>query len=73
MEDKTPERLVTLRETIKHGVPICVVSELIGLGTTSLGKYERGECKPGADAIKKIANFYHVTSDYILGIEEDNL
>ncbi len=61
-----------LRETLRHGVPVCTVSELIGLSHAALGKYERGESKPGADAIKMIANFYHVTSDYILGIEELN-
>ena len=61
-------RLRELRE--KHTKPIrsmSVTSELIGLNKSALAKYERGERLPGADALRKIADYYEVSTDYILG------
>ena len=46
---------------------MAVTSELIGLNKSALAKYERGERLPGADALRKIADYYEVSTDYILG------
>ena len=44
-----------------------VVSELCGLHSDAIRRYERGEAIPTADALSKIADYYHVSADYLLG------
>lgn len=61
------QRLQWLRE---HRHPVLsrrVTSELMGLATNSLARYERGEVRPSAEALVKIADYYDVTVDWILG------
>ena len=61
-------RLRELRE--KHTKPIrsmAVTSELIGLHRNALSMYERGEQIPRADTLRMIADYYNVSTDYILG------
>ena len=58
-----PERLRALRE---RGRPIRsqrVTSELMGLGTNTLRRYERGEREPRVSELKQIANYYHIGLD----------
>jgi len=38
---------------------------------SAISKYERGELEPNLDTIKKLCKFFNVTSDYLLGIEND--
>lgn len=42
-------------------------SELMGLPSSALSKYERGEAKPTAESLAMIANYYHVSMDYLWG------
>lgn len=61
-------RLRELRE--KHTRPIrsmAVTSELMGLSKNALANYERGKRVPRADALRMIADYYGVSTDYILG------
>lgn len=44
-----------------------VTSELMGLGHDTLRKYERGEKTPTVAALVKIADYYSVSVDYLLG------
>ena len=63
-------RLRMLRE--KHSRPIksmALTSELMGLNRNALAKYERGEQIPRADTLRLIADYYDVSTDYILGRE----
>lgn len=62
-----PERLRTLRESKLPIRSMTATSQLIGLGTDSLRKYERGEREPSLDALRMIADYYHVSTDYLLG------
>lgn len=62
-----PERLRTLRESKLPIRSMTATSQLIGLGTDSLRKYERGEREPSLDALRRIADYYHVSTDYLLG------
>lgn len=46
---------------------MAVTSELIGLHRNALSMYERGEQIPRADTLRMIADYYNVSTDYILG------
>lgn len=62
------ERLRRLRE--QHTRPIksmAVTSELMGLSKNALANYERGKRIPRADALLLIAEYYGVSTDYLLG------
>lgn len=58
-----PERLRRLRERERPVISMRVKSELIGLGTNTLRRYERGEREPSLTELKMIANHYHVSLD----------
>lgn len=70
-----PERLRKLRERERPIISRRVKSELIGLGSNTLRRYERGEREPGLTELKKIAKHYHVSLDDLCwddGEREDN-
>lgn len=48
-----------------------VVAELMGIPPRCISQYERGDRKPSVETLKKIAVFYGVTTDYLLGLTED--
>jgi transcriptional regulator with XRE-family HTH domain len=58
-----PERLRRLRERERPTRSMRVQSELIGLGTNTLRRYERGEREPKLSELKIIANYYHISLD----------
>ena len=45
----------------------------IGLTTRSVTKWENDEAAPSADTIVLLAKEFHVTADYILGIETKDI
>ncbi len=65
-----PQRLRGLREQTRPLRSMSVTSNLMGLPTSSLRRYERGEAVPKLDALVKIADFYHVSVDYLIGRSE---
>lgn len=67
MESEFPQRLRTLRESKRPLRSMTVTSELMGLGHDTLRKYERGEKTPTVAALVKIADYYSVSVDYLLG------
>lgn len=60
-------RLRKLREEKRPLRSMVVTSELIGLSPSALSKYERGEARPTAEALAMIADYYHVSMDYLWG------
>lgn len=67
MAGEFSERLRRLREEKRPLRSMAVTSELIGLPTSALRKYERGETIPTVDSLAKIADYYHVSMDYLWG------
>ena len=65
--DGLADRLRLLRESTRPLRSMTVTSQLIGLGPDSLRKYERGEREPNIEALCLIADYYHVSTDYLLG------
>lgn len=64
-----PERLKGLRKnknkTLKE------VADDTGISRTVLVYYEKGQRTPGAKILYKFCKYYGVSSDYLLGIEND--
>ena len=46
-----------------------VTSQLMGLNPDALRRYERGEAEPTMSALEKIADYYHVSVDYLMYCE----
>lgn len=67
MDNEFPRRLRRLREEKRPLRSMAVTSELIGLPQSALSKYERGEAEPMAESLAKIADYYHVSMDYLWG------
>lgn len=67
MEDSFATRLQKLRETKKPVKSRMIVSQLCGLPVDAIRRYERGEAKPGMDALIKIADYYEVSIDFLVG------
>lgn len=61
------ERLKKLREQKKPILARSVVSQLCGLPTDAVRRYERGEADPSIESLIRLADFYEVSIDYLLG------
>ncbi|MEA4955745.1 MAG: helix-turn-helix transcriptional regulator [Pseudoflavonifractor sp.] len=48
-----------------------VLSELCGLSKNMIAIYERGDLEPTASVVIQIANYFDVSTDYLLGREEN--
>lgn len=58
-------RIQELRE--KTGRNRKVTSELCGLSSNALSRYERGEVIPDCESLGKIADYFGVSMDYLWG------
>ena len=67
MNEEFSRRLQKLREERTPVKPRHVVSHLCGLPTDAIRRYERGESNPSMDALIKIADYYEVSLDYLVG------
>lgn len=68
MADEFPERLRRLRE--RERMDRKKLGECCGLSKSIISKYERGEREPTASSLEKIADFFDVTTDFLLGREK---
>lgn len=64
-ESEFPKRLQKLRE--REGKSRVVLSQLCGLPDSSIRRYERGEAQPTMGSLVAIADYFHVSVDYLLG------
>lgn len=62
-----PKRLRRLRESMRPVRSMTVTSQLMGLHPDMLRRYERGESEPLPDALCLMADYYGVSTDYLLG------
>lgn len=62
-----PARLRKLREEQKPIKSMAAVSELCGLHSGAVRKYERGEAMPTITALLALADYYEVSLDYLTG------
>ena len=61
------DRLRKLREEQRPVRARHIVSSLCGLPDDAIRRYERGESRPTMDALIKIADYYEVSLDYLVG------
>ena len=47
--------------------PRSEIAELCGLSGNMIGMYERGEKAPSVDALVRLADYFGVSTDYLLG------
>jgi transcriptional regulator with XRE-family HTH domain len=59
------QRLQLLREERKIGQK--EIAGLLKVSISSIGKYENGERTPSPDAIGRLADFFEVSADFLLG------
>ena len=59
-----PKRLHDLRR--QKNLSQTELAQLVGLHYTHIGRYERGESRPAADTLKRLADALGVTGDYLL-------
>lgn len=61
------QRLQWLRE--RKRISRKVLSELCGLNSDAVRRYERGEVEPTLHSLVALAEFFEVTVDYLVGRE----
>lgn len=59
------QRLQNLRE--KKRISRKVLSELCGLNSDAVRRYERGEAEPTLKSLVAIAEYFEVSVDYLVG------
>ena len=64
------EKLKTLRK--QHGITQEQLANYLNIGTSTIGMYESNIRKPRYEVLKKIADYFNVTVDYLID-DDDNL
>ncbi len=59
------ERLKKLR--LQNGVTQKAIAEGIGVTSVSVQRFEYGTARPKLDTVIKLADFFNVSTDYLLG------
>ena len=66
---KLPERLLNLR--LERNLSQKSLVNQMGLALNTYVRYERGEREPTVSVLVRIADFYNVTTDYLLGRSDE--
>jgi len=69
---------ITINENLKKlrqekGNTLENLSDYLDISFQAISKWERGETYPDITLLPKIASYYNVSVDYLLGVEEVNL
>ena len=56
----------------KKGISQEILAKEMNLVVSSIGSYETNSKKPSYEVLKKLAAFFGVTTDYLLGFTEEN-
>ena len=66
--DYFPERLKDLRK--ESNLSTTKLGEHIGVSAIAISRWERGIQIPNIDYLYRLAKFFNVSSDYLLGLED---
>ncbi len=64
------KRLKELRKN--NNVSQANLSKALGISQQAVGKWETGRCTPAPQMIAKLAEFFKVSTDYLIGIEKSD-
>ncbi|GAA0735519.1 helix-turn-helix transcriptional regulator [Clostridium oceanicum] len=64
------ERLRSLRQEKEYSIR--KLAELLNFGKTTIANWEKDNRFPDRETILKLANFFNVTTDYLLGRTDDS-
>jgi len=56
---------------IEKGISQAELGKVLGVGQKTVSQYELGDREPDFQTLKKMCDFFDVSSDYILGFEDD--
>ena len=56
---------------LERNLSQCQVAQAIGTSQRNIGRWENGENEPAAIYIKALAQFFGVSADYLLGLEDE--
>jgi transcriptional regulator with XRE-family HTH domain len=45
------------------------LGRILGVGKAAVSQYEKGTRKPDAEMLRRISGYFHVSTDYLLGLE----
>lgn len=62
------ERILQLMD--EQGIKGNKLTSELGLSSSAISEWKKGKGKPSTDAVVKIAKYFHVSTDYILGVDE---
>lgn len=62
------KRLKDLRED--HDLTQSQLAEIIHQSKSNISKYENGQVEPNIQTIIALADYFHVTTDYLLGVSD---
>jgi transcriptional regulator with XRE-family HTH domain len=63
------QRLRLLRE--RKGLVQKQISDFLGVSESTVGKYENDQRTPPPDTITKLATYFNVSTDYLLGVSNE--
>lgn len=66
--DKFAERLYELRE--EAGLTMAELARAVGVSDATICKWEKGVTSPMSYAVIALAQFFGVTADYLLGLDD---
>lgn len=70
-ETDTNKNMILFQERLKElrgNNKLQDIAKDIGISRASLGYYENGDRKPDIEVLLKLANYYHVSCDFLLGL-----
>ena len=66
--NKITEKLKELRAEKQE--PQRAVAKFLGVVESAYANYEQGRTEPNLDTLIKLAEYFNVTTDYLLGLED---
>ena len=70
-ESKKPHnRIAELRR--EKGLTLQQVGDAVGVGNNTISRYENGKREPNSEMWKKLANYFNVSVDYLVGNDDYN-
>jgi len=68
METALYDRVKSLCQ--RDGITITELERILGFSKSTIGKWDDGRRSPYSDNIVKIAQYFHVSTDYLLGLSD---